>query len=144
MLIKEIKVKNSKKVEDEHLRVFASFSHLNSGILDKMISRWHPPTDVFHTEDKLVVLCEVAGISRENIKIIQDSNILKIEGERVEIPSEKRATFLNMEINYGPFERNIHLPREFVGGEIIAKYSNGFLKIEVSRVPTSTVNVEIE
>ncbi len=57
---------------------------------------------------------------------------------------EERSTFLNMEINYGPFERNIHLPREFVGGKISARYVNGFLKIEVTRTQSSTIKVEVE
>ncbi len=139
-----VQLKDSKKVEDEHLRIFASFSHLNSGVLDKMISRWHPPTDVFHTDDKLIILSEIAGISRDKIKITQDGNLLRIEGERDEMVIEERSTFLNMEINYGPFERNIHLPREFVGGKISARYVNGFLKIEVTRTQSSTIKVEVE
>ncbi len=144
MQIEVEELKDSKKVEDEHLRIFASFSHLNSGMMDRMISRWHPPTDVFHTDEKMIIISEIAGICEKRIRITSEGNLLRIEGERDEITSEERATFLNMEINYGPFERNIHLPREFIGGKVSARYSNGFLRIEVIRVPSSTIRVEVE
>lgn len=139
-----IMVKHKKMVEDEHLRVFASFSHLNSGVLNKIVTKWYPPTDVYNTDDTLIVISEIAGVSSENIKISSEGELLKIEGERPEISSNCRATYHNMEINYGPFERNIHMPKSFVGGEIIANYTEGFLRIEVKKPITSKVIIDVE
>ncbi|MFP4459532.1 MAG: Hsp20/alpha crystallin family protein [Candidatus Zixiibacteriota bacterium] len=142
MAKKMILFREKKKVHDEHLRVFASFSHLNTGALHKMISKWHPPTDVYHTDDKLVIISEISGIDRDEISIVSEGSLLRIQGERSEITCSERATYLNMEINFGAFERNINLPKPFIGGRIIANYNNGFLKIEVEKADNINIKVE--
>ena len=139
-----ILVKNKKMVEDEHLRVFASFSHLNSGALNKIVTKWCPPTNVYNTDDKLVIISEIAGVSAESISITTENEILKIEGERPEVTCQCRATYHNMEINYGQFERNIHMPKSFVGGKVTASYDAGFLHVEVTKPVSTEIIIEVE
>lgn len=138
----EIVLKERKTVHDEHLRVFASFSHLNSGALHKLISKWHPPTDVYYTDDKLVIVSELSGICKDDIEIISEGSLLRISGQRPEMQCDERATYINMEINFGSFERNINLPPLFIGGKITASYEAGFLKIEVEKAKNINVVVE--
>ncbi len=137
-------MKERKDAETELLRMFSSFAHLHSGALNKLVTMWHPPTDVYQTDDRLVVLSEIAGLTVDDIHISLEGNLLKIFGERSEKQKDKRATFQNMEINYGPFERNIQIPPAFTGGDINVLYSNGFLRIEISKGPSLNIKIKID
>ena len=137
-------VKDKKSVEDELLRLFHGFSRQSVGVLDKMVSLWHPPTDVFQSDDKLVITCEIAGLSEDVIQITTKGRLLKICGSRKEPRCIRGMIFHNMEINYGSFERNIRLPEIFVNSKIKAKYSNGFLRIELSARNTDKIEIEVE
>ena len=46
----------------------------------------------------------------------------------------QKASFLVMEINYGPFESILELPHGYDLGQAKASYLNGFLRIEVPPV----------
>jgi len=142
----EIIAKSKKDgLEEEMRRLFNSFSQMRHRAMLYAVNLWHPSTDVYETEDKLVILCELAGIDKDNICLKIENDIINISGSRPEMSVGKAAVFHNMEINYGPFERNIKIPRKFIGSEPVANFSSGILKIYISIKPHNTnENFEIE
>ena len=94
-------------------------------------AHWVPNTDVYATDSGLVVKVELAGMRSENLEITVEDNRLRISGNRPDGCRAAKASFLVMEINYGPFETVLELPPGYDLGQARAAYLNGFLRIDV-------------
>lgn len=88
---------------------------------------WRPPTDVYETEDAILVRVEIAGMNESDFSIILNGQYLLIRGMRAE-PPERRA-YHQMEIPFGEFATEVELPHPVSAREAEAYYSNGFLRI---------------
>ena len=94
-------------------------------------AHWVPNTDVYATDSGLVVKVELAGMRSEHLEITVEGNRLRISGNRPDGCRSARASFLVMEINYGPFESLLALPEGYDLSQAKAAYLNGFLRIDV-------------
>lgn len=101
-------------------------------------NNWVPNTDVYVTEGKLVVKVELAGIRREDLELTIDGNRLRISGQRPDGCRAPKCTFLVMEINYGPFECVIDIPKGYELNQATAAYQNGFLRVEIPQVHSAS------
>jgi HSP20 family protein len=102
---------------------------------------WRPPTDVYETGDSAVVIVEIAGLSEENYEISLTGRLLVVSGERRD-PAEKLA-YHQMEIRYGRFRTEVHLPWALEGAEQAASYEDGFLRIKLRKAQTRHVPVRV-
>src|SRR6476660_10615345 len=94
-------------------------------------AQWVPNTDVYATDNGLVIKVELAGMRSDNLEITVEGNRLRISGTRPDGCRAPKASFLVMEINYGPFESVLELPPGYDLGQAKAAYLNGFLRIDV-------------
>lgn len=94
-------------------------------------AQWVPNTDVYSTDHGLVVKVELAGMRSENLEITVEGQRLRICGNRPDGCRAPKASFLVMEISYGPFESILDLPSGYDLGQAKAAYVNGFLRIDV-------------
>src|SRR5437899_5922610 len=94
-------------------------------------AQWVPNTDVYVTDNGLVIKVELSGMRSENLEITVEGNRLRISGTRPDGCRAAKCSFLVMEINYGPFESIIELPPGYDLGQAKAAYLNGFLRIDV-------------
>jgi HSP20 family protein len=92
---------------------------------------WVPNTDVYATEDGLVVKVEMAGMKSDALEITVEGNRLRIAGDRSDGCRANKCNFLVMEISYGPFESVLELPPGYDLSRARAVYANGFLRIDV-------------
>lgn len=90
-----------------------------------------PLTDVYVTDNGLVIKVELAGMRSEHLEITVEGNRLRISGSRPDGCRASKCSFLVMEINYGPFETSLELPPGYDLGQAKAAYLNGFLRIDV-------------
>ncbi len=105
---------------------------------------WRPQTDMFETEDEIVVVVEAAGIEKKDISVILEKDILVIQGIRREDRGFKKRQYHDMEIEFGPFERILKLP-SFVDQEsVFAQYRNGFLEIRLKKSDQPEERTEIK
>jgi HSP20 family protein len=100
---------------------------------------WRPPTDVYETDDCVVVKVEIAGMEDEDLRISLDGKQLTISGMRRD-PASKLG-YQQMEILYGHFETDVHLARAIEEDKIEATYQNGFLVVRLPKVKPRTVPV---
>jgi HSP20 family protein len=108
---------------------------------------WVPNTDVYSTDEGLVIKVELAGMKSDSLEITVDGNRLRIAGNRPDGCRGPKCSFLVMEISYGPFESVIELPPAFDLTRAKASYLNGFLRIDVPEVQPhakTTTKVPIE
>src|SRR5438552_13022312 len=102
---------------------------------------WTPNTDVYATDNGVVVKVELAGMRSEHLEITVEANRLRISGSRPDGCRAAKCSFLAMEIDYGPFESVLELPAGYDLTQAKAAYLNGFLRIDVplaQRPPKST------
>lgn len=95
---------------------------------------WVPNTDVYLSDDGLVIKVELAGMRREDLQITIEGNSLRIRGHRGDGCRSASAQFLVMEISYGEFESVIELPEGYDLGQAKAAYQNGFLRVDVPKL----------
>ncbi|MEW6231438.1 MAG: Hsp20/alpha crystallin family protein [Chloroflexota bacterium] len=105
---------------------------------------WHPPTDVYETDEELVVMLDLAAVSQDDLEIAIEDNVLHVRGRRQEpFPSNKISVY-RMEIPYGDFEAHIHLPVRIARDEVQASYENGLLAIRMPKEKTRRIAVRVE
>jgi HSP20 family protein len=100
---------------------------------------WRPPTDVFETDDCVVVKVEVAGMDEDDFVVSLDGRRLVISGVRRD-PAAKLG-YQQMEIQYGHFETDVHLSRAVEEDKIEATYRSGFLGVRLPKAKPRHVPV---
>jgi HSP20 family molecular chaperone IbpA len=98
-------------------------------------AKWKPPTDIYETEDALVIRMDIAGMHSEDFTVQFADGILTIGGERVAPPHEGKPHYHAMEVQVGPFERRFRLPVPVDPESIRASYELGFLDVRLTKVP---------
>jgi HSP20 family protein len=106
-------------------------------------AHWVPNTDVYATDNGLVVKVELAGMRSEHLEITVEGNRMRIAGNRPDGCRAAKCSFLVMEINYGPFESVLDLPSGYDLGQAKAAYLNGFLRIDVPLAQRHLKNTKV-
>ena len=106
-------------------------------------AHWVPNTDVYVTDNGLVVKVELSGMRSEDLEITVENNRLKISGRRPDGCRAAKCSFLVMEINYGPFESVLEVPPGYDLSQAKAAYLNGFLRIDVPLVPATSRTTKV-
>ena len=96
---------------------------------------WRPAINAYRCEDCIRVCVDLAGVDRSDIDLTIAEQRLSIRGVRdVPEPSgeEKGAMqMIAMEIDYGPFEREVRLPDEVDVKKVHAEQKDGLLWIHL-------------
>jgi HSP20 family protein len=103
------------------------------GLLSESV--WRPPTDVFETQDEIVILMEIPCVNKEDVSILLVDDVLTIRGRRGDACRDRKVRYHQMEIHYGCFERSFVTPRHIERNAIQpATYSDGFLRIVIPKL----------
>jgi HSP20 family protein len=100
---------------------------------------WRPPTDVYETDEHVVIKVEVAGVREDDFEISFVDRRLTIAGERRN--PEGRLVYQNMEINYGEFRTEVLIQIALENSPIEATYEAGFLFIRLPKAREHRVQV---
>ena len=95
--------------------------------------RWQPSADVFETEAEVVIRFEVAGVRGEDLKVNVEGSTLRLRGVRRSPPSAAIDRLQQMEISFGPFEREIGIEASFDPDLVRARLEDGFLEVRIPR-----------
>lgn len=96
---------------------------------------WKPSMDIYETTDEIVIIAEIAGVVKEDLDVEINNRAVKIHGKRQGIPANPTATYRLAEIQYGSFERVLYLPAPVDSNNVSASFTNGFLKIRLTKMP---------
>jgi HSP20 family protein len=122
-------------------RDLESVTHEMEGMFETFAGRsgqawgrgWRPNTDVFESSEEMIILVELAGVRKEEVQLTLKGNILKLAGERRLFRDKADMAYRNMEVNFGPFERNLYLHENVDPDSIQAFYRDGFLEIKIQK-----------
>jgi len=94
---------------------------------------WSPATDIYETEQHLVIIIELAGANPDSLKIVFDGGDLKITGIRESVASFAYTKCHQMEIDFGCFQKNIRVPFDIDRENATSKYKDGLLEITLPK-----------
>jgi len=100
---------------------------------------WQPPTDVYETEEALVVQAELAGVREEDIDIALFSDYLAISGRRRPAVPHGAAAYHLAGILYGEFRLEVAVLGNIRRDDVEASYDNGMLIVVL---PKATGRIE--
>ncbi len=104
------------------------------------IHAWQPPTDVMADEDRLTVIVEIAGMKDGEFQVALDSRRLVVTGTRLS-REEPHAAYHQLEVRYGEFRTEVFLPWPIDEDKIVARYEDGYLRVELPRATTHPVRI---
>jgi len=95
---------------------------------------FEPPADVYETDEAVVVVLEVAGIRDREVELSLDGRSLVVRGEREMPQGPQGRVYYQMEVCYGPFQRELTLPTDVDPDGVQVTYRDGFLEIRLPKV----------
>jgi HSP20 family protein len=109
-------------------------------------SEFIPAVDVTENKGDLIMIFEIPGVEKSDIKVVIENETLTISGNRKPLYNNKDANQLRREVCYGSFSRSFSLPERVDPGKVEADYRNGVLKIvlhktEAARPEEISINV---
>jgi HSP20 family protein len=106
--------------------------------------RWQPSADVFETADEVVVRFEVAGVRGEDLRVNVEGTVLRLRGVRRTPSSAAIDRLQQMEISFGPFEREIAIQAVFDSETVRARLEDGFLEVRIPKRSPERRTLDIE
>ncbi|MDK1032813.1 MAG: Hsp20/alpha crystallin family protein [Planctomycetia bacterium] len=94
---------------------------------------WWPALDVAERDESIIVKAELPGLTRDDIDVSVEGNILIISGEKKELEEDKKEEFYHVERRYGTFRRTITLPSDVDPSKIEATYRDGILTVALPK-----------
>jgi HSP20 family protein len=93
---------------------------------------FRPNVDCFHTDDPhvLTVVVELPGVDPDTVQIVANERLLVIAGERKQEKVPGRV-YQQMEIETGPFQRQVRLVEDVDPEQARARFEQGVLTIEL-------------
>ncbi len=99
-----------------------------------------PPMDIYESPAEVVILAEIAGVSKDDLEIEINQRAVKVHGVRRPLPPVDKATYRLAEIQYGRFERILYLPVPIDTDRVSAAFRDGFLTIRLAKLPRAPIH----
>jgi len=94
---------------------------------------WTPAADIAEQENQYVVKLELPGVTKDDVKIAMQNNVLVIHGEKKQEKTSKGSEYQRVERSYGSFQRSFTLPTTVKTDRIEATFANGILTITLPK-----------
>ncbi|PYQ61023.1 MAG: molecular chaperone [Acidobacteria bacterium] len=114
-------------------RLFENFFTGAQGEEEVSNRNWVPPVDIQETADSYRLQAELPGLTRDDINITLENNVLRLTGERKFERDAKKENFQRIERTYGAFSRAFALPQQVNNEGVQAAFENGVLTITVPK-----------
>ena len=92
-----------------------------------------PALDVVEQENNFIVTAELPGVTKEEVKIKFENNLLTISGSRKSREDSEKERWLINELQSGDFTRSIRFRQEVNTASLEAEMNNGILTISLPK-----------
>ena len=102
-----------------------------------------PTADIYETQDALMVILEMAGVERSNVKVGIEGGVLNVEG-RLDLSKYQGLQPLYTEYNIGHYSRSFQLSSKIDQAKIEAALQDGVLSLTLPKIEEEkprTINV---
>ena len=95
----------------------------------------YPKVNVYEYDDKVGIVAEIPGLGKKDIEVEVEEGVLTISGKKHSIGSaDDKAKVLRRELKGSSFKRSFTLGEKLDGDNIVAKFENGILMIDVPKI----------
>ena len=94
---------------------------------------WLPAVELVEEDGEFVLTAELPGLSKDDVELSVDDNILTLKGEKKTEREETHDRTHIRERVYGTFERSFTLPRNVDASKIIADFHDGLVEIHMPK-----------
>ena len=101
---------------------------------------WVPDVDVLENDQDYILVAELAGLNKEDVKVQIDGDQVTLKGERKQEKTDKAH---RIERYYGSFSRSFQLPHHIDADNVRAEYKDGVLSVKIGKQPENSAK-EIE
>ena len=111
------------------------------------VSSFSPDVNTREGEFAYHIDVDLPGISKDDVHVHIDNNVLTISGERKTKEETKKDDYYKIESSFGKFERRFTLPSNVDMENIHAESSDGVLEITVPKIikePEQVKKIEIK
>lgn len=95
---------------------------------------WTPPVDIQETDDSFRIYAELPGLTRDDIEITLEDNLLRLSGLRKFEKDQRSESYHRIERTYCTFSRAFALPARVISNQVEATFDKGVLSIVVPKV----------
>jgi HSP20 family molecular chaperone IbpA len=129
--------------------VHEDFRHLAQQMgkmMDQMVRRsfvpfrptetWRPAVNFYEANDRYLLCVDLAGMDRRQIDVHTEGQSITVSGARPSpLPQHVQGELRMhvMEIDDGPFAREVSIPADVDRSDITARYANGYLWIDLPK-----------
>jgi len=90
---------------------------------------WSPSVDVYREGDNFVLKSELPGLTKDDIDISIQDNIVTLKGTKKEEKEVKEENYYHSERTFGTFERSFELPSNIDRSKVNATFKYGILNV---------------
>lgn len=129
-------------MRDDMDRLFETFFGSGQGDLENY---WRPAIDIEESNGNLMVRAELPGMTKDDITVSVQDDMLTISGERTRENEKKDKTVHRIERCYGQFRRMIRLPATVDADKVKATYRDGVLHVTLPKPESlKPKNIDVE
>jgi len=108
-------------------------SLINDSVLNDRFVTKTPAVNIAETENEFHIELAVPGLKKEDFKISLDKNVLSVSTEKKAENVEEGKKYSKREYTYSSFVRSFTLPESADQSKIAAEYTDGILKLNVTK-----------
>ena len=93
----------------------------------------YPKVNVYEYDDKVCIVAEIPGVTKKQLNVEVEDNVLTISGDKHGVWEEEGAKVIRRELKASSFKRSFQLGELLDGDNINAKFKDGVLSISVPK-----------
>ena len=94
-------------------------------------SGYRVPTDVFHSDDRLVIRMDLPGVNPNDVDVTVQEGTLIVNGKRTFPHDGGEVRFMRRGIFYGDFTQRVAVGKGLDVDRVSASYDNGVLELTI-------------
>jgi len=98
----------------------------------------YPKVNVYEYNDKIGIIAEIPGLTKNQVNIEVEDNILTIAGNKHNFEDGDGAKVIRRELKHSSFKRSFQLGDQLDGDNVSAKFEDGILSIEIPKTEPET------
>lgn len=109
----------------------------------------YPKVDIYNKDDCILIIAEIPGLKKDQIKVEINKGVLSISGEKHSHPifDESKFNIITKELKYSSFKRSFKLNDILDHDSVNAKFKDGILEIKIDKlvpIKSTVKSIEIE
>ena len=94
----------------------------------------YPKVNVYEYDDKVGIVAEIPGLTKKQLNVEVEDNVLTISGDKHGVWEEEGAKVIRRELKASSFKRSFQLGELLDGDSVDANFKDGILSIEIPKI----------